>query len=84
MASFWDPVRVDGQEMRVYVSVPDGKGPFPAIVVIQHQGGVDGFVEEMTERVANAGYVGAAPELYHRDGPDCPTTAPRAGPGCAT
>jgi carboxymethylenebutenolidase len=76
MASFWDPVRVDGEEMRVYVSLPDGKGPFPAVVVIQHQGGVDGFVEEMTERVANAGYVGAAPDLYHRDGPDCRDDGP--------
>src|SRR5262245_42516281 len=76
MASFWDPVRVDGQEMRVYVSLPNGKGPFPAIVVVQHQGGVDEFVEEMTARVASAGYVGAAPDLYHRDGPDCRDDGP--------
>jgi carboxymethylenebutenolidase len=52
------------------------KGPFPAIVVIQHQGGVDEFVEEMTARVASAGYVGAAPDLYHRDGPDCRDDGP--------
>lgn len=76
MASFRDSVSVDGAEMRLYVSVPDGKGPFPAIVVIQHRDGVDDFVRDMTERVAGAGYVGAAPDLYHRDGPDCHDDGP--------
>ena len=76
MASLWERVSVDGQEMKLYLSVPDGTGPFPAIVVIQHQGGVDEFIEEMTERVASAGYVGAAPDLYHRDGPDCRDDGP--------
>ena len=38
MAACWDSTRVDGQEMKIYTSVPEGKGPLPAIVVIQHQG----------------------------------------------
>ena len=76
MGSFWERVRVAGEDMKVYVSVPDGRGPFPAVVVIQHQGGVDEFIEEMTERMASAGYVGAAPDLYHRDGPDCRDDGP--------
>src|SRR3989442_2822268 len=76
MAAFWDNTRVDGQAMKIYTSVPEGKSPLPAIVVIQHQGGVDEFIEEMTERVARAGYVGAAPDLYHRDGPDCRDDGP--------
>jgi carboxymethylenebutenolidase len=76
MASFWDSVKVDGADMRLYVSVPDGTGPFPAVVVIQHQGGVDAFMEEMTQRIASAGYLGVAPDLYHRDAPDCRDDAP--------
>ncbi len=76
MGSFWERVKVGGADMKVYLSVPDGKGPFPAVVVIQHQGGVDEFIEEMTERVTSAGYVGAAPDLYHRDGPDCRDDGP--------
>jgi carboxymethylenebutenolidase len=76
VATSWATARVDGQAMRIYTSVPEGKGPFPAIVVIQHQGGVDEFVQEMTERVASAGYAGAAPDLYHRDGPDCRDDGP--------
>ena len=76
MGSFWESVKVAGEDMKIYVSVPDGKGPFPAVVVIQHQGGVDEFIEEMTERVAGAGYVGVAPDLYHRDGPGCEDDGP--------
>ena len=76
MASYWDSTKVDGADMRLYVSVPDGTGPFPAVVVIQHQGGVDEFMEEMTQRIASAGYFGVAPDLYHRDGPDCRDDGP--------
>ena len=55
----------------MHVSVPALSTPVPGIVVIQHQGGVDEFVQNMTHRLADAGYVAAAPDLYHRDGPDC-------------
>ena len=71
MASLWEHVNVDNSTMKVYLSLPEGTGPFPAVVVIQHQGGVDPFVQEMTNRITAAGFVGAAPDLYHRDGPDC-------------
>jgi carboxymethylenebutenolidase len=76
MPSFWESIKVDGADMRLYVSVPSGTGPFPAVVVIQHQGGVDDFIEEMTQRVASAGYAAVAPDLYHRDGPDCKDDGP--------
>jgi len=76
MASFWESIKVDGADMRLYTSVPEGTGPFPAVVVIQHQGGVDDFVQEMTQRLASAGYAAVAPELYHRDGSDCQDDGP--------
>src|SRR5688572_4683570 len=69
--STWQQVESDGNSMRMHVSVPDGAGSFPALVVAQHQGGVDEFIQSMTKRLADAGYVAAAPELYHRDGPQC-------------
>src|ERR1700756_3106554 len=76
MATMRDSVNVDGGTMKIYLSIPDGAGPFPAVVVIQHQGGVDEFIEEMTDRVGAAGFVGVAPDLYHRDGPDCRDDGP--------
>jgi carboxymethylenebutenolidase len=70
-SSSWQDTEADNSVMRLHLSVPSGAGPLPAMVVIQHQGGVDEFTQKMTERLADAGYIAAAPDLYHRDGPDC-------------
>ena len=35
MSSFWEKVNVNGADMDIYASVPDGDGPFPAVVVAQ-------------------------------------------------
>jgi len=56
--------------MRCYVSIPGGAGRFPAVVVIQHAGGVDEFVQGMADRFAAEGYVAIAPDLYHREDPN--------------
>jgi carboxymethylenebutenolidase len=69
--SNWQETESDGNPMRLYVSAPAGSGPFPALLVMQHQGGVDKFIQQITERLALDGYIAAAPDLYHRDGPDC-------------
>lgn len=53
--------------MRCYVSSPEGAGPFSGVIVAQHAGGVDEFIQTMSDRIAAAGYVAIAPDLYHRD-----------------
>ena len=68
MKNSWEKVTVDNSSMGLYLSQPDGPGPFPAIIVIQNKYGVKEFTQEMTRRVAQAGYVGVAPLLYHRTG----------------
>ncbi len=76
MESAWEKVKVEDGSMGIYMSVPEGTGPFPAVVVLQHREGVDEFVQEMTRRLAREGFVAVAPELYHRDGPDCTDDGP--------
>ncbi len=66
MASSWETVVVDGQDMDVYLSKPDGPGPYPAVIVSQHGGGIDQFIKEMSDRLAAEGYAAAAPNLFHR------------------
>lgn len=70
-SSTWQQTDSDNGIMRMHVSMPASPAPAAGIVVIQHQGGVDEFVQNMTRRLADSGYVAAAPDLYHRDGPDC-------------
>ncbi len=66
MASRWETTVVDNSPMRIFLGVPDSPGPHPAVVVALHIGGVDGFVRATVDRLAEAGYVAAAPDFFHR------------------
>jgi carboxymethylenebutenolidase len=52
--------------MALYEAVPDR--PQAAVVVIQEAFGVNGHIEEVTRRFAEAGYHAVAPHLFHRTG----------------
>src|ERR687891_1906687 len=71
MGSSWESAKVDESSMPLYVSVPESGGPVPAIVVVHGQSGLENFIKDTTHMLALQGYVAAAPNLYHRDGPDC-------------
>ncbi len=71
----WENVSVDGSSMRVFLSLPESQTRAPAIIVIQGQTGVDDFLD-VSRMIARAGYVAAAPDLYHRDPADCKDDAP--------
>lgn len=70
MGSRWDSVMAGGGDMRCHVSLPVGGGAHPAVIVIQHAGGVDEFVRRMCDRLAEAGFAAVAPDLYHREDPN--------------
>ena len=53
--------------MQAFVATPDGRPPWPAVVVLQEAFGVNGHIRDVCRRLANAGFVALAPELYHRD-----------------
>jgi carboxymethylenebutenolidase len=60
-------LNVDDSPMPTYVAVPDGDGPFPGIVVAQHRLGIDVFMRNICDSLAEAGYVAAAPDIFHRN-----------------
>lgn len=66
MSHSWVTLEVDGDPMDVYVARPDADGLAPGVIVIQHAGGVDAFIQETCDCLAAEGYVAAAPNLYHR------------------
>jgi len=75
MGSSWENVKVGDSSMRTYMSLPRNSQPAPAVIVVQGQTGADDFVE-FSDMVAREGFVAAAPDLYHRDAPDCKDDAP--------
>jgi carboxymethylenebutenolidase len=44
---------------------PEGKGPFPAVIVIQEWWGLDDWVKDQARALAREGYVALAVDLYH-------------------
>lgn len=64
MARF-DEVEVNGSPMRICVASPKDGGPHPAVIVMCHIGGLDEFTADRVDRLAAAGYVAAAPDVFH-------------------
>jgi carboxymethylenebutenolidase len=54
----------NGHEASGYLATPDG-GAGPGVIVIQEWWGLDSGIKEMADRLATAGFVALAPDLYH-------------------
>ncbi|MBL8063560.1 MAG: dienelactone hydrolase family protein [Anaerolineales bacterium] len=48
-----------------HLARPEGKGPFPALIVIQEWWGLDNQTKSIADRFAMEGYLAFAPDLYH-------------------
>jgi carboxymethylenebutenolidase len=57
---------VDAAEMDAYIALPEGNGPFPAIIVLQEAFGVNHHIRDVSERFCKEGYAVIAPDLFHR------------------
>jgi carboxymethylenebutenolidase len=68
MAGTWIEIPTADGRMHAYQSEPSGGGPYPGIVVCQEAFGVNAYVRSVCDRLADAGYVAIAPELFHRTG----------------
>lgn len=56
---------VDGDEQTVgYLSVPEGEGPFPALIIVHEWNGLVDRVREVADDLADEGYVTLAADLY--------------------
>jgi carboxymethylenebutenolidase len=49
-------------EVRGYLVKPAGDGPFPAVVVVHENRGLNPYIEDVARRVAKAGFVALAPD----------------------
>ena len=49
-------------EMRGYLVQPRGNGPFPAVIVIHENRGLNPYIEDVARRAAVAGFLALAPD----------------------
>lgn len=52
----------NGDEMRGYLVQPAGSGPFPAVLVIHENRGLNPYIEDVARRAAVAGFLAFAPD----------------------
>jgi carboxymethylenebutenolidase len=70
MAVATETVRIEtpGGAMPAYLARPAGGETLPAVLVIQEAFGLNEHIEDVARRIAAAGYVALAPDMYHRGG----------------
>ena len=61
-------IPVSDGEMPGYAAKPIGAGPFPVILVNEEIFGVHEHIKDLCRRLAKAGYLAVAPEIYARQG----------------
>ncbi len=61
-------IDVNGFKMPAYRSAPKGKTNLPVVLVISEIFGVHEYIADVTRRLAKAGYLAIAPELFVRQG----------------
>lgn len=55
--------------IEAHLAIPQATGTFPAIIVIQEIFGVNLHIREITDRLAEEGYVAISPAIYQRQAP---------------
>ena len=57
-----------GERIPAYLARPAGAGPFPAVLVIHEVFGLHEYIRDVARRLAHAGFLAVAPELFFREG----------------
>ena len=68
LASGEEVFDVDGFMVPFYYAAPSGKTHLPVVLVVQEIFGVHAYIADICRRLAKAGYLAIAPDLYARQG----------------
>ncbi|REK19553.1 MAG: dienelactone hydrolase family protein [Planctomycetota bacterium] len=61
-------IPTDDGQMPAYRAMPDSRGSFPTVLVVQEIFGVHEHIKDICRRLAKLGYFAVSPELYARQG----------------
>src|SRR6187200_1580306 len=55
-----------GKSVSAVRALPKAKGKRPAVIILHERYGIDEHTKDLTARLAQSGFVGLAPDLFHR------------------
>jgi len=55
-----------GSGISAFRTLPKAKGKRPAVIILHERYGIDQHTKDLTGKLAQAGFVGLAPDLFHR------------------
>ncbi len=58
-------LEIDGAEVDALFAKPEGDGPFGAVVMTYHRGGMDAFTHWLVEDLGRQGFVAISPDHFH-------------------
>src|SRR5262245_2397368 len=61
-------IPVGERRIAAYRARPEGSGPFPVVLVVHEIFGLHEYIRDVCRRLARAGYLALAPDLYARQG----------------
>jgi carboxymethylenebutenolidase len=67
--------QTDGTTVAGYLAMPEGEGPFPALVLIHEWWGLNDNIRDLAEQYAAEGYVALAVDLYEGESATTPDEA---------
>lgn len=70
-------IRAADGDCAAYVFRPEGKGPWPAVLLLMDGFGMRASLQEMAQRLSDAGYLVLLPDLFYRRGPYVPLDVPK-------
>jgi carboxymethylenebutenolidase len=59
-------IKTDDGQFDSYLAIPEGSGPWPAVVAIQEIFGINAVMCEVCDRLASEGFLAACPDLFWR------------------
>jgi carboxymethylenebutenolidase len=66
----WVTIKHDGRSVETFVVYPEAKGKTPVVLVIHEIFGMTDWVQDLSDQLAEAGYIAVAPDLLSGMGPN--------------
>src|SRR6476661_3994278 len=66
----WVGVKADGRTIETFVVYPEAKDKRPVVVIIHEIFGLTDWVQDLSDQLAEAGYIVVAPDLLSGKGPN--------------